>query len=58
MMTTQHTSLVQALQIKPSSQKRSGRFVYDAKLKSAAQASQAGCSAMCGTGTCSNGFLK
>jgi hypothetical protein len=56
-MTTQHTSLVQALQMKPSSQKRSGRFIYDAKLKSAAQMSQASNQALCGSGVCSS-FIK
>jgi hypothetical protein len=56
-MTNQHSTLMQALKVKPSSEKRSGRFVSSREDRSAAKASQAGCSAAgCQTGTCSGFF--
>jgi hypothetical protein len=57
-MTNSQASLITALEIKPSSQKRSGVFVSGSKLKPASHTSQAACGGMCSTGACSHGLLK
>ena len=58
-MTTQHTSLVKALQMKPASQKRNGRFIYSAELNASSKMSQGACGGGgCAGGSCSNGFFK
>jgi|GEM_PF-2957588 len=52
------SSLVQALQMKPSTEIRAGRFVYSREDSTGSENSQAGCSAgNCGAGACSNGFF-
>lgn len=56
-MTNQHNAIMQALKIKPSTEKRSGQFITKPEHKTAAKASQAGCSsAGCQSGTCSTFF--